>query len=117
MSSTRNKNCTGDYELEQHRDSQNLGYNTYESYGKPQQTLFAGDGLLMGRMVSKNLSNNACDIESQLFGIGTTNLVSPKSEVMPDLKPIRSLNVIDRLPVIVPENLTISSNQRPNIRN
>jgi len=119
MSSTRNKNASGDYSMEQNSNKAGCNYSTYEnsSYGRPTETHFAGDGLLMGRIAPTNLSYNACDIESQLFGIGSTNLVAPKREVDPDLKTIKSLNVIDKLPVILPEPLALDSNQRPRVLN
>lgn len=115
MAGTRNKNTLGDYTLEQNNNIGIAKYNTYKhsAYGAPQQTNFAGDGLLMGRITSDQLSNNYCDIESQLFGIGSTNLVTPKGETIPNIKKIDSLSIIDRLPVIVPEPLVVKGNQRP----
>jgi len=115
MAGTRNKNTPGDYKLEQNNNIGIIEYNTYKhsSYGAPQQTNFAGDGLLMGRIASAQLSNNYCDIESQLFGIGSTNLVTPKGETTPSIRKLDSLSIIDRLPVIVPEPLVVEGNQRP----
>jgi len=115
MSSTRNKNASGDYLMEQQSNKAGCKYSTYENsaYGKANTTHFAGDGLIMGRIAPTNLSHNACDIESQLFGIGSTNLVTPKKEVQPDLKTVESLNVIDKLPVILPQPLALDKNQRP----
>lgn len=117
MSSTRNKNMPGDYALEQHSNKVGCKYSTYDSFGKPAETHYAGDGLLPGRIAPMNLAFNACDIESQLFGIGSTNLVNPKSEVKPDVKPIQSLNMIEKLPVFIPEPLVIEKNQRPYFMN
>ena len=115
MASTRNKNTLGDYKLEQRNNTEIREYNTYENsaYGAAQQTNFAGDGLLMGRIAAVQLSNNSCDIESQLFGIGSTNLVIPKEFVEPSIKSLQSLTIIDRLPVLVPEPLVVEKNQRP----
>ena len=114
MSSTRNKNTPGDYVLEQSANIHNCNYSTYEhsSYGRPTETLFAGDGLLTGRIAPTNLSHNACDVESQLFGIGSSNMVAPKRIITPDLKPIQSLNIMNRIPVILPEPLVVEHNQR-----
>jgi PKD repeat protein len=36
-------------------------------------------------VASENLSKNACDIESQLFGIGSTNLETPKAPCVAEL--------------------------------
>jgi len=119
MSSTRNKNTPGDYLLEQRSNDAGCDYSTYEnsSYGKATKTYYAGDGLLPGRIAPTNLSYNACDIESQLFGIGSTNLVQTKRLVEPDFKTIKSLNMIDKLPVFVPEDLVVDNNQRPQVMN
>jgi hypothetical protein len=113
MASTRDRNTPGNYELEQSQFSRNINYNTYNSYGVPTITCFPGDGLLSGRVNSAQLSNNFCDIESDLFGIGSTNLVNPKMVVEPDIKKLSSLNMIERIPVILPANLVIDANQRP----
>jgi hypothetical protein len=119
MSSTRNKNTPGDYLLEQRSNDAGCDYSTYvnSSYGKAASTHYAGDGLLPGRIAPTNLSYNACDIESQLFGIGSTNLVNPKGLVTPDFKTIKSLNMIDKLPVFVPEALVVDNSQRPRVMN
>jgi hypothetical protein len=113
MASTRNKNSTGDYKLEQRQNTGILAYSEYTYSSKPVETHFPGNGLLTGRMAPMNLSSNACDIETQLFGIGSTNLVSPKEYINPDIKPLQSLNVIDRLPILIPTPLVVEHNQRP----
>jgi hypothetical protein len=119
MSSTRNKNTPGNYSLEQLSNNAGSKYSTFENsaYGKPVETHLPGDGLLPGRIAPTNLAYNACDIESQLFGIGSTNLVSPARPVNPDFKTVQSLNMIDKLPVLVPEPLVIDRNQRPYFMN
>lgn len=115
MAGTRNRNTPGDYKLEQNNNTGIITYNTYKNsaYGAPQQSNFAGDGLLMGRITADQLSNNYCDIESQLFGIGSTNLVMPKGETIPDIRKHQSLSIIDRLPLVVPQPLVVEGNQRP----
>jgi len=115
MASTRNRNCPGDYVLEQAQNRSICSYSEYghSAYGYAKETMLPGDGLLQGRVAPTNLSGNSCDIESQLFGIGSTNLVKPKDHVHPDLHPLLSLHIIDRLPVLVPEPLVVAKNQRP----
>jgi hypothetical protein len=114
MSSTRNINTPGDYDLEQWKYKQNLEYNTYihSSYGIQDKTYFAGDGLIMGRIPSTQLSINYTDVESKLFGINSTNLVSPRPEVTPKIKELKSLSIIDKIPVILPDPIVIEPNQR-----
>jgi hypothetical protein len=113
MSSTRNKNTIGDYQLEQREQKEKERYSTYLPFREPINSYYAGDGLLGGRMASNVLSVNNCDIESQLFGIGSTNLVNPKANITPILKSIKSLNIIEKSPIILPDPLIIEKNQRP----
>jgi hypothetical protein len=115
MSSTRDKNCQGNYNLEQIQNTHISEYSTYKysAYGHPVESHYAGNGLIMGKMAPTNLSNNACDIESYLYGIGSSNLVNLKPPVVPYIKPLLSLSVIDRLPLIIPDPLVVAKNQRP----
>jgi len=115
MSSTRNKNTSGNYNLEQTSINKQTEYNTYinSQYGKPIETHFPGNGLLSGRVAPTELSHNACDIESYLYGIGTTNLVNPYIIPIAKIYEMNSLNVINKLPIILPEPLYIEENQRP----
>jgi hypothetical protein len=115
MASTRNKNTPGDYLLEQRQIGEIANYYAYENSpnGEAVTPNIAGDGLLVGRMAPTNFSFNSCEIESQLFGIGSTNLVAPKAEVMLDKKEVKSLDVIDKLPVFIPERLVLEKGQRP----
>ena len=113
MASTRNKNTIGDYKLEQQMKVSTTKYSTYEPYSVPTNTYFSGDGLLHGRVAAENLSRNACDIESYLLGIGSTNLVQPKPDVIADVYRLKSLAIIGRLPLLVPETLNLTKDQRP----
>lgn len=113
MASTRNRNTQGDYKLEQRTNVGIAAYSAYATFGQPVQTHFPGNGLLTGRMASENLSANSCDIESQLFGIGSTNLVSQQTPADAEIKSLQSLNVIDKLQVFIPEPLVVEKNQRP----
>jgi hypothetical protein len=112
MASTRNKNTPGNYSAEQWSLNEQINYNTYHSYGVPQSTHFAGDGLIHGRIASENLSKNACDVESYLFGIGSTNLVNPLSPVVPEIKQLDSLAIMNKTPLIIPGDLIVQENQR-----
>ena len=115
MASTCNKNCPGDYKMEQTKYRENLNYLTDKKNGfsVPNETLFAGNGLLMGRIASENLAHNACDIESYLRGTGATNLVNPQTEFYPDIKPFSSLSIMRKTPLIMPDPLIVHKDQRP----
>ena len=101
--------------MEQHSMQQNRDYSAYTGYGANTEPLFPGDGLLSGRMCHHQLSHNGNDIESFLFGINSTNLVSASTPVVPRMRQLKSLSIIDKAPVIFPEPLHISENQRPKI--
>jgi hypothetical protein len=113
MASTRNKNTIEDYSLEQYKLNKESSYLTYEHSGKALQTYLPGNGLLAGKVAHTELSKNYTDIESFLYGIGSTNLVTPSRPPVAEIKGLKSLNIIDKTPVIIPEPLYIQSNQRP----
>jgi hypothetical protein len=117
MASTRNKNRMGDYIGEIHINHNIGDYRVNHKYfGRPEVTCFPGDGLLPGNVYSENLSKNNVDIESELFGIGTTNLVNPKPTVQADINQLKSLSIIDRpTSILIPEPLAVEGGQRPNI--
>lgn len=114
MASTRNKNTRGDYDLEQYSLEKQRTYIHYEhsSNGKPVEPMFADNGLYNGRIAGWNLSHNTEDIESYLFGIGSTNLVSQKHDPVPEYKKLKHLSIADRLPLTMPEPLVIQPKQR-----
>ena len=115
MASTRNKITPGNYAAERWSLDQEVLYRDYAhaGNGRPVESMFSGDGLLMGRMVPTELATNSVDIESFLYGVGSTNLVAPLPPVYASLKPLKSLAVIDRMALIMPESLTIEGQQRP----
>ena len=113
MASTRNKNCPSDYKLEQNINKNIGGYSINRNSTVAYENYLPGNGLLGGRNPRETICSNYCDIESELFGIGTTNLVNPKSSVTPDFTPIKSLNIIDKIKVIIPEPLVVEKGQRP----
>jgi hypothetical protein len=113
MASTRNRNSQGDYRLEMNAYDKFCMNKTDEAFATPQETMFSGNGLLPGNVNGSKLSRNYCDIESQLFGIGATNLVEPLPEFTPEINQLRSLNVAERIPTIVPEPFTHDTRQRP----
>ena len=117
MASTRTKNTPGNYRSEQkayidrHSNIMNITKQT------PDTKAFPGNGLLQGKVASRDLANNYVDIESTLFGIGSTNLVEALPLVTPDIQFHPSLHVIDKIPLIVPTPLYINKNQRANYLN
>ena len=115
MASTRSRNTPGNYASEQQINNQQNDYMSFEKssfYGTVQQAYFPGNGLVGMKTAGLNLAANSCDIESQLFGIGSTNLVAPRTPIAPDVYDLKSLNVAYKAPVIIPETFVPEQNQR-----
>lgn len=69
---------------------------------------------LPGGYNSHLLSNNTADIESNLFGIGATNLAKPKSHRFnPSINNRNNCKFFDRPAFVMPSNLVVDNNQRP----
>jgi hypothetical protein len=116
MADTRKKSQRGDYELEQSGNAQYSEYLGNRDYSTPAATYFAGNGLLSGRIASVGLANNACDIESMLRGIGSSNMVNRQTAPTPDIRGLKSLNIIESQPVILPDPLIVQKGQRPQFK-
>jgi hypothetical protein len=115
MSSTRDKNQRGDY-LQQQRINHRIdNYMTYinSAPAKAHTSHFPGDGLLMGKNARETFCHNYVDVETELFGISSSNLVNPTPKVMPQFEVPKSLNIIDRMTVLVPEPLIVQKDNRP----
>lgn len=115
MASTRNKNTPGNYALEKNqyiRRHEEIMY-PHAPQGQGFQRNFAGNGLLMGNLRGRDLATNDTDIESALFGVGSTNLENPVPKVEPMIHQHKSLNVIDRIPMIMPEAHIPETYHRP----
>jgi hypothetical protein len=116
MASTRSKNTPGDYELEQRTFQLGHNYLSYEHspyYAVQQHTYLPGQGLIGMKASNQVLAGNGCDIESQLFGIGSTNLVNPVLPVSPQIYTLRSLDIANKVPLVMPDSFKPLENQRP----
>ena len=120
MASTRNLNTNGNYNLEEEQFRRMRDYSSYlhSSYGPPHSTgITTGGSMPPSKMYRDSLSKNAIDIESQLMGIGSSNLVKPLAPVYPSLKTLNEVTFFVRPKMVIPAPLKINSNQRffPNI--
>jgi hypothetical protein len=115
MASTRNKNTPGDYALE--KNAYNKMHSeimyTHAAQGEAYRTNLPGNGLLPGRIAACNLSKNNCDVESFLFGIGSTNLEITQEPPKIEIYTLPSLHMIQSVPMVMPKPLGIEGNQRP----
>ena len=115
MASTRNKNTPENYRLEQRDYKGTENYTLYQNsqYGAAYDTRLPGTGLLPAQIPGNQMSYNAPDIESFLFGINSTNLVNPAPCLTPELKNLKMANVFKMPDVIMPVPLTVPKGQRP----
>jgi len=115
MASTRNKNTTSDYCLEQKQNIQIFGYTEYNhsQYGNAYYNALPAVGITPSHMPRQAFSKNSVDIESALFGINSTNLVTPQKPVAPNLVQLPEVAYFERLPFILPNPLVVENNQRP----
>ena len=114
MASTRSRNTPGNYCLEQREVQHSINYIVDRDYAYVPQTLMAGDGLVQGRMGNAVLAQNPQDIESFLFGIGSTNLVTPAaSPFSAQVMQHPALSIVDRqVQLLMPAPLTVQNDQR-----
>jgi len=115
MASTRNKNSIRDYSSEQRIFQDINSYQTFQNsaYGEAHTTNLPGLGFNCASIPREKLSGNPIDIESTLFGIGSTNLVEPQAPVHPQLNCVKHKDIIDKVEFVMPEPLVIEKNQRP----
>jgi hypothetical protein len=74
--------------------------------------MLPGKGLLMGNMAASVLSDNSVDTESQLFGIHYNNKMDKRTIIIPELKEMKTFDIIDEKPVYIVEK-DIQTNERP----
>ena len=113
MTSTRNRNTAGDYFIEQSINRQFLDYNTYQGHILNRETYLPGLGLKPARLPMQ-LQCNLWDIESELRGIGSTNLVDPKTTSVLPTEPMgmKTLNIYEEAAVVIPKPLKLPANAR-----
>ena len=115
MSSTRNKNMPNDFHMKQKEYTKKAEYTTYKHKRTAYQNNLPCTGVNMGNMPNNVLSWNSTDIESSLYGIGSTNLVQKKGQVTPRIKYLDYLSFSDRMRTYLPEPLVIENCNRPKI--
>jgi hypothetical protein len=114
MASSRNRNTTGNYEFEMQELNRFRNHILYKGSVSNDTTYYPGNGLLGCKNPNLILSNNYADIETVLFGIGSTNLVNPKKVENFIFHPFKILDVQERTKAILPEPLVVSKYNRPN---
>jgi hypothetical protein len=117
MASTRLKNLPGEY-LRERKINQDI--NNYEmdiNKKMPVKSFLPDLGINVGNMSNSyyhnTLSNNTCDIESNLMGINSSNLVEKKSTFQPNLNTLPFKPFFELPERFIPEPMITNNNQRP----
>jgi hypothetical protein len=117
MTSTRNKNMPNEYKIQQQFNSNIMDNNLYinSQYGKPISEYIPSVGYMPSHMSRDSFSNNSIDIESTLYGIGSTNLVNGCQTVVPSMKNIYFKNWFDRPNSVIMPPPMFYNQERPNM--
>lgn len=113
MASTRLKNTAGSYCYEQRGYLRSERYTTNPEKRVNAMSAIPCAGVNIGYMPNTVLSKNAVDIESELYGIGVTNLVKTYREVTPRINVLPMASFFPREKVLLPEPLVVEDGQRP----
>lgn len=116
MTSTRNKNTQLNYNLEKLNTEKLLRENLYShsSSGRPISECIPSLGYIPSHISREALAHNSIDIESQLRGIGSTNLETPCEPIIPSIINLEFKDFFDRQQtIIMPYPMVYENNQRP----
>ena len=116
MASTRYKNIQSHYNIRNCQYNRIFDTNLDINTSMKKDNCFPDLGILTGNMSSgynhKVLSNNTADIESKLFGIGSSNLVKPQKIIIPDINKLNNCKWMNKIPLFIPAPLVLEKNQR-----
>ena len=116
MTSTRNKKTQLNYNLEKSNTEKLLRENLYlhSSSGRPISECIPSLGYMPSHISREALAHNSIDIESQLRGIGSTNLETPCEPIIPSILNLELKDFFDKQQsVIMPYPMVYENNQRP----
>jgi len=115
MTSTRNNNTPGNYKMQTAINSHLFQSSMYKhgSFGTPYLSAIPDGGSAPpSRMDRNRLSKNPIEIESQLFGIGSSNLVSGYTPPLATINHLNDIRFFERNKVIMPCALAVEGAQR-----
>jgi hypothetical protein len=113
MTSTRNINTKGDYNLKKQESVMIRDYLLYNDYANTKNPVMFDLGSNPS-FYSGVLSQNAIDIESKLRGIRSVNLEGDSFNPDPLFKSIPSVSYFERPKVFLPKPYIHSRSERPN---
>ena len=112
MTSTRNKNTQGDYNVKKQESIMIRDYLLHDYTNAKNPVMFS-----LGSnpsFYSGVLSQNSIDIESKLRGIRSVNLEGPSFNPTPQFKSIPTVSYFERPNVYLPQPYIHSRSERPN---
>jgi len=117
MSSTSLKNSKGQYCNDQKRENLEREYLVYKGKKIPRESFLPDFGINAGNMAGaythKILSQNTPDLESFLFGIGSSNLVKPYRNPPMLVNKVDTIKFFNQTNAQMPVPLVIENRQRP----
>ena len=114
MSSTRFINTPSQYKLETAINQRICDNRLYEKRTKADNLVLPNAGIFQGHIPGHVLSSNCADVESQLFGIGSNDLVHERKRVEPNISTFQHQAFFYRpKDILIPDPLVIEKNQRP----
>uniref|UniRef100_A0A6C0C496 Uncharacterized protein n=1 Tax=viral metagenome TaxID=1070528 RepID=A0A6C0C496_9ZZZZ len=117
MSSTRLKNDKAEYCQQQRNSRLSEQFALYKYKAISSDSAFPCVGINAPMMTNGYnndiLSNNASDIESALFGIGSTNFIKQKEPVVTKINYLPNKSFFERPTSFLPEPLVLEKSQRP----
>jgi hypothetical protein len=112
MASTRNINNPDDYHMRQRVYTGTNEYLAFTPFHVATNTAISTD-YSASFLPRHLLCKNSIDVESQLFGINASNLVTPAAKVTPENTKLPTVSFFERQACYMPRDLTVEPNQRP----
>lgn len=117
MASTSLKNLPGCYKQDQKAQGESREYLVFKNKKIPLNSALPDFGINMGNMAGGYthgiLSNNTPDLESYLFGIGTSNLVKPFIKPYEDINKLNNIPFYSKPGYSMPKPMVVENRQRP----
>ena len=116
MASTRNKNTRNDYAIELNKSIHTQEYLLTGDYAQSNATACPGNGLGGAHLPRAQMSHNPIDIETFLFGIGSTDLTKDVPVLDANLKCLPTHDIFAKAPTVVPHKFVSNTTQRPQFK-
>lgn len=113
MASTRNINSKLDYSVVQKSTKAMRQYYDYEYKNTAYKSAMPELGVNVSHMPRHVMAKNATDVESMLYGIGVSNLVTPFEAPKPQVNKLPTIKYFETPKLIKSKPLVVEADQRP----